>query len=331
MAFIGFGKCSKYYIYILVVFICQLVCDILLYKDKEEEKKENNFEILFNLNNHNLLQDLLKFLGCILCGIIYYAFYIVLESNKKGEISISKCNELKIKYLGIKIQSINCGLSLIGFFYSFNFILETFLLSLDFNAKFWSLEIIFLILLSQIILQNKIGNHQILAVLLYIIILFILQIISSFLPLTKHNCEIDEECRNKYLSDNNLYDLIIKKFEKIIFIPIFIIINIINYIMRDYGWVKSKYLMDIRTVPFHKILIFIGLIGFLLIIILFPMVSFIPCNTFINVNINNYTYVENNEIKYIDFSKKICHLMDYDEKNKILRLYYDNFFILLKT
>ena len=69
--------------------------------------------------------------------------------------------------------------------------------------------------------------------------------------------------------------------------------------MRDYGWVKSKYLMDIRTVPFHKILIFIGLIGFLLIIILFPIVSFIPCNTFINVNINNYTYVENNEIKYI--------------------------------
>ena len=341
MAFIGIGKCSKYYLYIFIVIFCQFICDYLteFNKDNEEEyksseeKKDSIINHTFIIKKHYLIQDLLKFIGMFICGLLLYIFfYKHIEENKDREMSIVKYQAIKDKYFGNK-KSINFSYSLflIGFFYSLNTMLRTFCISLNFDAGFWTLEILFVIFLSYKYLKISIGNHQKVTIFILAVVLFIFQIISSLLPRTKHKCEEGINCKEKYYYDNNLYIFIEKKFGNFIYIPIILITYIINFIMRDYSWVKSKYLMDIKTIPMYKILFFIGTIGIILVIISLSFASSIPCSSFKNVNIYDYTYNDtNNGVQNIMFSKEICNLMDFNENTKELKFYYDNFFTFLK-
>ena len=336
MACIGFGKFSKYYFYILLIFICKLISDIFyLYKndinkDKETENKIQNINS-YNLRDHYLILNFVYSFGYIICGLIYFIIYKVYEKHKEGELSILKINEMKSRYLGKRCESIKISLFLIGFLFSSNFVLNTFLYSLQLNAGLWSLEIIILISLYQIILKNNIDFHQKVMVPIFVAILFILQVITLILPMTNHHC-VTDECKEKYILDNNIFQVINKKYGKE-YIPIILILYIIDLFMRDYSWVKSKYLMDIRSIPIYKILFFTGFMGCILIFFLSFIISFNPCNTLFNVNKEgnyegNCTYYENNEI--IDFSKYLCHIIDYEEENKKLYFYYDNFLIFFR-
>ena len=239
---------------------------------------------------------------------------------------------MKSRYLGKRFDSVKISLFIIGFLFSFNFVLNTFLYSLQLNAGLWSLEIIILILLYQIILKNNIDFHQKVMVPIFVAILFILQVITLILPMTNHHCDTDE-CKKKYIFDNNIFQVIKKKFGNKNYIPIILILYIIDFFMRDYSWVKSKYLMDIRSIPIYKILFFTGFMGCILIFFLSYIISFFPCNILFNVNKKdnyegNYTYYENN--KTIDFSQYLCHIIDYEEENKKLYFYYDNFSIFFR-
>ena len=94
MACIGFGKFSKYYFYILLIFICKLISDIFyLYKndinkDKETENKIQNINS-YNLRDHYLILNFVYSFGYIICGLIYFIIYKVYEKHKEGELSIS--------------------------------------------------------------------------------------------------------------------------------------------------------------------------------------------------------------------------------------------------
>ena len=89
--------------------------------------------------------------------------------------------------------------------------LRTFCISLNFDAGFWTLEILFIIFLSYKYLKIQICNHQKVTIFILAVILFIFQIISSLLPRTKHKCEEGINCKEKYYYDNNLYIFIKKK------------------------------------------------------------------------------------------------------------------------
>ena len=149
-----------------ILFI-QFICDNLteFNKDNEEEyrndiKRENNIlNYTFKIEYHYLIQDLLRFIGIIICGIILYIFYKHFEQKKDGEISLTQYQKMKNLYFGEK-ESINFSLFSIGFFYSFNIILGTFYISLNCNAAFWTLEILFIIYLSYKFLKVHIGNYQ---------------------------------------------------------------------------------------------------------------------------------------------------------------------------
>ena len=337
MGFIGCGKCSKYYFYLLIFFISQFICDLFTGFNKDFDsysniniKDEKYIKFSPPFQSHYLFQDLLKFLGALLSGICLNFYFHRLEKNKNGTLSLQKLRRLKKEYFGEKI-SYNYSLYLIGLMLSFSTILGTFLLSMELDAGFWTLEIVFLIFLSIKILKIHFGNHQKVAIFLILTILFILQIISTFSQRTKHNdCLTEDECQENYLYDNNLIDFIIRKYDSILFIPILIIGFIISFIMRDYSWVKSKYLIDIKSYPFSKILITTGAIGIILIIICYIIVTFIPCNSFDNANINNLTYIDiDNKEQKIFLYKQACNLMDYNEEKKILYFYYDNFILLI--
>ena len=323
MSIIGIGNFSKYYFYIIITFFCQFICDYLtVYNKDNDDELDTNKNLInydYKLENHYIIQNLLNFLSSILCGILLYFFYSKEEKSRDGRLSLTEFKKVKTEYLGIKTESTSFDLFLIGIIYSAQILLRTFLISLKFDAGLWTLEILIIIYFSNKILKVNFGRHQKVTVLIISVFGFILQIISFCLPRTKHHCNEGENCKDIYIYDNNLFMLIYKKFRYAIWIPIIMIIYFIDFAMRDYGWVKMKYLMDILTIPPYKILLFVGFSGTILSIISLIFASNLPCLTLTNVEKKcdpTCSYFDNNKNKIVDFSWQICNLYRYDEKKK---------------
>ena len=336
MSIIGIGNFSKYYFYIIVVFFCQFICDYLtVYNKDNDDELDTNKSIInydYKLENHYIIQNLLNYLSSILCGILLYFFYSKTEKSSDGKLSLIEFKKVQTEYLGIKTESTSFDLFLIGIIYSAQLLLRTFLISLKFDAGLWTLEILIIIYFSNKILKVNFGRHQKVTVLIISVIGFILQIISFCLPRTKHNCKEGEDCKEIYIYDNNLFMLMYKKFRYAIWIPIIMIIYFIDFAMRDYGWVKMKYLMDTLAIPPFKILLFVGFSGTILSIISLIFTTSFPCLTLTNIEEicdKSCSYFYINQNKTVDFSRLICNLHRYDKRNKKLEMFYDNFSVFL--
>jgi hypothetical protein len=113
----------------------------------------------------------------------------------------------------------------------------------------------------------------------------------------------------------------------------FVVLGLILFsiIMKDYSWIQSKYLMDIRGINIYIILLATGVTGLILVIILFIISLYNPCDTVnvINVDFVNELYTDINNITY-PMSKQICFVSEYNENENILKFYYDNFFLFFK-
>ena len=329
MAFIGLGSFNKYHSYILLVVISRLLCDYIEgFNEKEFRNRtedESFIDFGSNFAYHPLFRNIFYFLGSLICGFIFLAIYRKTEKNKEGEMSIEKVNAMKTKLLGLHTGNYYVSLILISFFYTISIILRTFLMSLKFDAGFWTLEILFVIYLSIRILKIKIGNHQKVTIFILACILFIVQIISSFLPRTNHNCD-NEECKEKYITDTNLYIYIYKRFGNYGYIILILFLYILDFIFRDISWVRLKYLMDIRSIPLFRIWLFIGCIGCSLITILFFIVSNLPCNVIENIIIIDNSYKDNTKgLEEFNFQNQACGVLNYNSNNKKLSIYYDDF------
>ncbi len=149
--------------------------------------------------------------------------------------------------------------------------------------------------------------------------LLIIDLISFSLPRTSHDCQ-KEHCNE--LTDKNTFDYIKIKYGYYYYIPLIFISSEIITLMKDYSWVKSKSLMDIRSIHPYRILLYIGMVGSLLTIILLIITSTKPCNTYTNVikyekyfsynlkNYNNYSYYYLTSGEKINLSEEICSLND---------------------
>ena len=210
-------------------------------------------------------------------------------------------------------------------------ILLSFLISLRFNASFWNIEITLMMIINAIIFNNKIGRHQYVSIFLFAVFLSFLQIIYMLSPRTKHSdCNTTKECQEKYLYDNNIFQIITIKFGRFYTILIFLL-YFISYILRNISWVKSKYLMDIKSIKIFKILLSFGIVGSLLVIIILIFSSYIPCNTLYDIIEENNTFIDiKNENNTIDFNKQVCNLILYNKEKKELNFYYDNIFIFFE-
>jgi hypothetical protein len=149
------------------------------------------------------------------------------------------------------------------------------------------------------------------------------------LPMTHHKCETEIECKRKYISDNGLYEMMKNKYGVYSFMVIGL--TLFSIIMKDYSWIQSKYLMDIRGINVYIILLVTGVTGFILVIILIIISSYNPCDivNVINVDFVNELYTDINNITY-PMSKQICFVSEYNENENILKFYYDNFFLFFK-
>ena len=333
MAFIGFGHFSKYYTYIFILVLFRFLCDYLEgFNEKEYYKRsddENFIEFASIIAYHPFIKDFMYFLGALTCGLVLYIIYFKTEADKKEhKISFEKYLTIKRNMLGLKEEPSILFLVLISFIYTANIALRTFLMSMKFDAGFWTLEILFIIFLSMKILKVKIGNHQKVTIYILAIVLFAVQIISSLLPMTDHECP-DEECKDTNITDNNMYIFMEKKFGHYGWIFLILFLYIFDFIMRDYSWVELKYLMDTKSMPLFKIMLFIGIIGCSVVIICFSIVSNVPCNVIENItkSENNFIYIDTNKI--VDFSRQVCGVIDYEEKTHKLTFYYDSFSIFI--
>jgi len=333
MAFIGFGHFSKYYTYIFILVVFRFLCDYLEGFNEKEYYKRSEDESFIDFASiiayHPLIRDFMYFFGALTCGLVLYIIYIRTEADEKeNKISLEKFITIKSSMLGLKEEYISLFIIIISFIYTANIALRTFLMSMKFDAGFWTLEILFVIFLSTKILKVKIGNHQKVTIVILAFVLFTVQIITSLLPRTDHECP-DEQCKDKYISDNNMYIFMEKKFGHYGWIFLILFLYIFDFIMRDYSWVKLKYIMDIKSIPVFKLMLLIGIIGCSLIIICFSIVSNTPCNVIENVTKNPDGFTYGNTSQYVDFSRQVCGVIDYDEETQKLTFYYDNFSIFI--
>lgn len=339
MSFIGIGKCSKYNIYILIAIIIEFMLEHLF--GLNPNNKSNPLRLLNfspKIYNHLLLKQLLIFIGIFSGGIIIYFLHKKYNKRKEGEISINRYERMKKELLGEKIESKRLALIIVALLFTIYNIMNDFLSSALMGVKFWMFEIIYISILSYFILKIKINTHRKIAIIIMIGPLLIIDFISLSLPRTFHNCQ-QKKCSE--LTDKNTFDYIKIKYGYS-FIPLIFIFNEIISLMKDYSWVKSKYLMDIRSVQPYKVLIYIGVIGSTIIFIFLFILTFIPCDTrkniikykspFFNVKkFNNYTYYDLNNGEKIYLSNQICSLIDYNNNTHILNLYYDSISLFFKN
>ena len=320
MALIGIGSSSKYNIYIIVAAVFKLISDSLLGLNPLNKKHPGailNFIPL--LNNHRIFQNCLDFLGFAIGGILIY--YLFQNINKKFVRTHSEISDSETSY---NIKKIYFEIVLVAIFFSTDIILRKFLYSNFLNLELWMIEIVFMALFTRKILKIEINRHQKVAI-LSVTLIIIINFINKCLPETYHKNKSDNE---EYMSDYNIFQNIGKKIGYY-YIPILSIALLSLTVMRDYSWVKSKYLIDKKDVSLSRMLFITGIIGLFLSIISFIISSYSPCKTYNNVikGENNNYFIDN---KLLSLSREICFVQDYDNDTKTLKLYYDSFFVMAK-
>ena len=211
---------------------------------------------------------------------------------------------------------------MIGFLFSLNVILKDFIDQSQ--LTFWALEILYIAIISYWIFKNKIYIHKKVAIGV-MIITTIIDFIENFIPNTKHK---DLKNGNE-LTDKNAFDVAIIKYGAYS-IPLYYIANELHHIQRDYCWIKSKYLMDIKSLQPYKIFFAISGFGFIFIIIFFSIFTFVPCKTYNNVNKIKDNFFYNNTSEPLKLYLEYCSLKDYDENKKTLYLFYDSIKLISK-
>ena len=84
MSFISIGNCNKYYIYLLVAFICEFFMKLLFgLNSHNREHPARIFSFKPKLKEHNLLENFIRLCSILLGGLFLY----FQERKNKSEIS----------------------------------------------------------------------------------------------------------------------------------------------------------------------------------------------------------------------------------------------------
>ena len=320
--YISFGKCNRNYYYILGSIVVKFIrCFIYGYTPI---LTPNNTIYIFGFKSQFFSRPIISYcfqyfsmiIGSIILQIIYNYKNKSLKNTSKEEVEVvdeDKANndstresiilqEYK-KNEEIKNSRNVKKIVLIFIVYFVSQFIHTSLNQLGFNRiKIWSLEPIFLYIFSKKILKKIIYKHQRISIIALIICCTAIFIVDSFIPYAKENCDIypdkikKEQC--KILNSNIYQDIIFKL--KGFSIPIIIILYLASMIGNSYSTVNIKWLMDIKNIELFKILLYLGISGFVFAIIELFIFSQFHCyekeNSAINVctiKYDNKTFYDN--------------------------------------
>ena len=288
--YIGLGKCSHLYLFILgdAIFKCLRDC-LFNFTAFDPSSKFGLFGFQPILSDHSLISNIYIYLSYIIFGLLFY--YI---SNKKiirgkklieierTSVSTNLIYDDKSKITKKKILL----LILASFIIVFHADIIKMLYLFDISAfDLWPCDILFISLFMRFYYVTNIYKHQKLAILFILTTCLILLIISTFFPYN------DKSNSNAY---ETIKDLTTSYF---FFIPILMGFLLISCITA-FGRVLSKKLMDKKFISPYLIIIITGIVGFILNLILLIITTNSKCdysNEFLssfcpvkNDNGNNY-------------------------------------------
>ena len=300
---IGFGGCSKYYLYILgtVIFKCLRDC-MFGFNTINPNSKIGLFGFIPELSNHYLIQSLYRYTSFILGGTLFIYISKKKSANESDLIIINKEREsfelrglihnrksdgsemVKISQV-IKICLIYCvhaELSRIMYLFDFS------------GLDIWTIDMIFIIFFMHKNFVINFSKHKKYSMAFIIISVSILLLISSFLPSTNHD-DVDEKEKDKN-TYQSIKDITRSNFA---FILIFITFSLLSCII-SYQRVKEKVLMDYYFLSPYKLIFFIGIIGFIITSIILTITSNFDCpeeKEYINEHCG-ITRIKNNSTEY---------------------------------
>ena len=305
---IGFGVCSKYYLYILgtVIFKCLRDC-MFGFNTINPNSKIGLFGFIPELSNHHLIQSLLRYSSFILGGALF--IYISQQSSEnESDLKIINKKKENLELLihndkndGPEIAKISQIIK-ICLIYCIHAELSRIMYLFDLGGlDIWTLDMIFIIYFMHKNFVINFSKHKKCSMIFIIISVTTLLIISSFLPSTNHDdVGQKEKDKNTYQS---IRDITRSNFA---FINVFILFSLLSCII-SYQRVREKVLMDYYFLSPYKLIFFIGVFGFIVTSIILIITSNLDCP-------EKKEYItEHCGIKRI--------------KNNSTKYYYDNFVI----
>ena len=264
---IGFGRCSKYYLYILYTVIIKAVRDIIFGFIDCDQRNKNDFQI-FNpapiFNKHCLLQNLFRYIGFVIGGFIFQR----IKKNSSGENYKEKSSGIELIYSKDKLKKHQIRiLIIIAIIYTIYYELKKLLYLMNFYfIDFWPLNIVFILIFMNLYFKIEFYNFKKCSLFFIVVTNFVLLLINTFI-----NQPRDKEKRNEY----EIYrDTMGNAAYCIPFLLIFICI----YFFISFARVRIKVITTFQFISNYTIIIAIGLCGLLLTIVEIGFSEIFKCN-----------------------------------------------------
>ena len=304
---IGFGKFSKYYLFILGTVLCRTLKNFIFENQLDPKHDGGIFGFTPELSGHLYVQCFYKYIGLILGGLIMELFLLKKKKRERitEEFQNDENNEEKLlpQQQLIYNESRNYNQKVIEiivtcFTYCFpNEVIKLLYLFGFERLDIYTFEILYVLYFMKKYFVIHIYNFKIVAIIIAIVPITIILIISALLPYTKHYSSSEN---NK---DKTIYEVVEDMTGNIFYIIPLVFSALISEFILAYGRVKAKVLMDLRYISPYKITIYIGFCGSILALISFVILPFIKCNDRMAVFCKVYENIEmtkNSTDLYID-------------------------------
>ena len=314
--YIGCGKLSSLYFYILYSLASKCLSNIILGLNKviSVSSYSSIFQINPVLNNHILIKSLYKYIGFMIFGVAFY-FYAQKKNartsnnddNNNNTNNNTDNNGNNINHLIYRRNTVHTTINTLHFilccllsvFYVESIEITYYLGFYDLDL--WVFNIVFTSLFMRILLKTQMFTHQIFSLSSIFFINLILIITKSFF--NKDNKEnvyiVTEE-----LLGNQFYSFFIYFF------------YIFNSFLISYVRVYLKVLMDLHYISLHKIIFIIGSIGFLLVLICLIFTSIFSCDENYENDSHKFCKINENETNNYYFDSIPLYFKGFKTKNE---------------
>ena len=272
---ITLGKCFHSYLLILGAASFKFFSLVLLGSNSLTKDGIGLFGFCPNFNNFNFLQSIVIYFGYSIFGIIFLFFKDIktVETNEFDKINILRKSHIANEAKNSSKKN-GAKLILLGLVFSLHIEIKKVLYKEGFQFfNFWTLEIIIILHVMKKYFIIDFYRHHKVAVIFITTVCSSLLIIGSLLP----SSLLGEKTQNAY---QNIKTKLGSYFYSILFIILFLVLSYIYSFTRVY----SKILMQIKFISPYKIILIIGIIGFIISLIAFIVSYFIDYPD----NFNNY-------------------------------------------
>lgn len=296
---------SKYYIYLICIIFSSLL-SYCIYGLNHNESFETVSIASEPFSRHHFIHRLFSYFLIIFCGICFYIYEVKssksekiqeeiskkIENEKKDNLSYKKNDIITIKFKIVFILMIFCWVTLDDVIQQYIIIFQ--------DLEFWMFELLFLCILNYKLYKVQIYKHQIFAI--------ILSLFSSFLKIGSIYISFIDNDDNYKGNLPIFYEKNLPGFS----IPFGILFYFFLISLRAYVNLKLKWYMDKKYFSPNKLIIYFGLMGTLIYLIICIVSNFIQCKeSFPPYNNDN-----------IDFKNYICRVNKTNFKNNNYTHYY---------